>query len=135
MMIFHTSGPRLHGLIYAECLSMLPVVDQETMARSLSNSPDAWVAYHDDKVLGFSGVIPPTLLSETAYFWLFATKHFSDHKLVCTRISRRLVADALDRYPVLVGHCTERSSKWLCWLGASLGEPLGPLIPFRIEAR
>ena len=135
IQIFHTSGPRLHGLIYPECLAMLPVDQQETMARSLHNSPDAWVAYADSRVVGFAGVIPPTLLSSTAYFWLYATQYFSPNRLACTRVSRRLVADALGRYPVLVGHCTAKSSRWLRWLGADLAEPQGPLIPFRIEAR
>lgn len=135
MMIYHTSGPRLHGLIYPECLAMLPVDQQETMARSLDNSPDAWVAYADQTVVGFAGVIPPTLLSDTAYFWLYTTPHFARHRFACARISRRLVADALARYPVLVGHCTEQSGRWLRWLGASFGEWQGPLLPFRIEAR
>lgn len=134
IQIYHTDGPRLHELIYSEYLSMLPVSDQETMARSLGNSTDAWVAYDRDAVVAFAGVIPPTILSETAYFWLYTTSHFASHRLTCTRISRRLVEDVLNRYPVLVGHCTERSSRWLRWLGATLGLAQGSLIPFRIEA-
>jgi len=134
IQIYHTDGPRLHGLIYPQCLAMLPMDQQETMARSLNNSPDAWVAYADETVVGFAGVIPPTLLSSTAYFWLYTTRHFSTHRLACTRVSRRLVADVLNHYPVLVGHCTQQSARWLRWLGATLGEPQGPVIPFRIEA-
>lgn len=135
MMIYHTSGPRLLDLISIPHLAMLSANERDTMSRSLNNSPDAWVAYADQVLVGFSGVIPPTLLSSTAYFWLYTTRHFPAHRVAATRISRRLVADALGRYPVLVGHCTDRSSRWLRWLGATLGEPQGPLIPFRIEAR
>lgn len=135
MNIYHTNGQRLHDLIYHEHLSMLPLSDQETMARSLNNSSDAWVAYVGETVVGFSGVIPPTLLSDVAYFWLYTTRHFPANRVACTRISRRLVSDALGRYPVLVGHCTKRSERWLRWLGAELGEAQGQLIPFRIEAR
>lgn len=134
IQIFHTSGPRLHSLIYSECLAMLPVSDQETMARSLGNSPDAWVGYHDDKVIGFVGVIPPTLLSDCAYLWLYTATGFSEHQFLCLRCSRRLVQDALARYPILVGHCTKQSKRWLKHLGAVLSVPQGPLIPFRIEA-
>ncbi len=135
MMIYHTNGPYLYGLIYQEYLEILPIDQHETMERSLRNSPDAWVAYHGDQVLAFAGVIPPTLLSDTAYFWLYTTRHFSDHVVKCTRVSRALVSDVLVRYPILVGHCTAKSSRWLQWLGATLGEPQGPVIPFRIEAR
>ena len=135
IQIYHTNGPRLHSLIYPECLATLPVDQQETMQRSLNNSTDTWVAYADQKVVGFAGVIPPTLLSDTAYFWLYATTDFARHSFACARISRRLVADALARYPILVGHCTEKSVRWLRHLGATLMEPQGPVIPFRIEAQ
>lgn len=135
MMIYHTDGPRLLDLIYPDYLSMLSADNQDTMARSLRNSPDAWVAYDDDRVLAFAGVIPPTLLSDTAYFWLYTTIHFKSRRITCTRISRRLVTAALACYPILVGHCTEQSRRWLLWLGASLREPIGPLIPFEIRAR
>lgn len=135
MMIYHTNGPKLLGLIYQDCLSMLSDTNRDTMERSLRNSPDAWVAYHADTVLGFCGLIPPTLLSETAYFWFYATPEFGHHRLAATRVSRRLVRDALNRYPNLVGHCTAKSARWLRWLGASLGEPQGSLIPFEIKAQ
>jgi hypothetical protein len=135
MMIYHTNGPYLYGLIYQEYLEILPIDQHETMERSLRNSSDAWVGYHGDKVLGFAGVIPPTLLSDSAYFWLYTTPHFAARRLSAARVSRRLVADCLSRYPILVGHCTAQSSRWLQWLGATLGEPQGPVIPFRIEAR
>lgn len=135
MMTYHTNGPKLLDLIYPDYLSMLSADNKDIMARSLRNSPDAWVAYVDERMVGFSGVIPPTILSDTAYFWLYTTSDFARHRIAATRISRRLVADALARYPILVGHCTARSSRWLLWLGATLREPIGQLIPFEIRAR
>lgn len=136
MMVYRTNGPKLLDLIYADHLAMLPANDQDTMVRSLKNSPDAWVAYHETDLVGFSGIIPPTLLSDTAYFWLYATALFAKHPIACTRVSRRLVQDALNCYPVLVGHCTARSSRWLRWLGAELFPPIDSgFIPFEIKAR
>jgi hypothetical protein len=137
IQIFHTDGPRLHGLIYAEYLSMLPMDHQETMARSMHNSPDIWVGYNGDKVFAIMGVIPPTLLSDKAYVWFWTTKHFDSSRFLCLRYSRRIVADALLRYPVLVGHCAAgatHSIRWMQWLGATLLPSQGPIIPFRIEA-
>jgi len=137
IQIYHTSGPRLHSLIYHEYLSMLPQDQQETMARAMGNSPDIWVGYNGPKVFALMGLIPPTLVSDRAYIWFWQTPHFAESKLACLRASRRCVADALLRYPILVGHCATaatHSHRWMRWLGATLGEPDGPILPFRIEA-
>jgi hypothetical protein len=137
IQIFHTDGSRLHSLIYTEYLSMLPVDQQETMARSMQNSPDIWVGYNGPKIFALMGLIPPTVLSDRAYIWFWTTQYFAESKLGCLRMSRSCVADALLRYPVLVGHCATgatRSLRWMQWLGAKLGEPQGPITPFRIEA-
>lgn len=136
MIIYSTNGPKLLDLIYAEHLAMLPDSAKDAMVRSLKNSPNAWVAYHDETLLGFCGLIPPTLLSETAYLWLYATAEFSKHRFLCARYSRHLIEDVLNHYPVVVGHCVDRSPacKWLRWLGATFREPQGELIPFEIKA-
>lgn len=135
MMIYHTNGPKLLDLIYRDCLAMLPTHNQEIMTRSLRNSPDAWVAYHDEMVLGFCGLIPPTLLSDTAYLWMFTTPGFAEHRTACLRQSRKLLQDALQRYPIIVGHCSMVSQRWLQWLGATLLPPQGDFIPFEIKAK
>lgn len=134
MIIYHTTGPKLLELIYPTHLAMLSDSAQDAMTRSLRNSPAAWIAYHADIPLAFAGVIPPTLLSDTAYLWMYTTPSFAEHRLVCLRHSHRLIADALRCYPILVGHCSARSHHWLHWLGATFGEPQGHHIPFRIEA-
>ena len=137
IQIYHTDGSRLHGLIYPEYLAMLPMDQQETMARSMRNSPDIWVGYNGSKVFALMGLIPPTLLGDKAYIWFWQTPYFEESKLGCLRLSRRCIADALLRYPVLVGHCAtgaKASHRWMRWLGATFGEPDGPILPFRIEA-
>lgn len=138
IQIYHTYGSKLHGLIYPEYLSMLPVDQQETMARSMHNSPDIWVGYNDDKVFAIMGVIPPTLLSDRAYVWFWTTQYFDGSRLACLRISRRCIADALLRYPILWGHClpsAEKSIRWMKFLGARFVEPQGTAVhAFCIEA-
>lgn len=135
MIIYHTNGPRLLDLIYVDHLATLSDNAREIMERSLRNSPEAWVAYHADELVAYCGVIPPTILSDTAYLWMYTTPNFAKHWLVCVRHSRELIADVLRCYPILVGHCNENSAKWLRWLGAFVSaEPQSGFIPFEIKA-
>ena len=54
------------------------------------------------------------------------------------RQSQRIVAEILEDFPNIVGHCSlasPKSMRWLRWLGAEFGDPQGPVIPFIIKAK
>lgn len=140
MTIYRTriSGAEAYDLIFPEHLSMLSKMDQETMHRALHNSSALWIGFADSDVFCIMGTIPPTLLSDCAYLWFYTTKHFPKHSRTVARWSRGCVAEALDLYPTLVGHCAlgaDKSIRWLKWLGAVFTDPLDKAIPFEIRAR
>jgi hypothetical protein len=90
----------------------------------------------DDLVLGIWGLIPPTLLSDVAYLWLYTTPHLQSHMFMFIRHSQRAVAEIVEHYPLIVGHCLTNNPKairWLKWLGAEFNEPLGDIVSFSIR--
>src|SRR5215467_288715 len=75
-----------------------------------------WAGLIDGRLACLWGLIPPTLLSNQAYLWLYTTDVIKEHTSIC-------------------GHAiagADKSIKWLRWLGAKFGEPQGKGIPFRI---
>lgn len=131
------SGPAAYDLIYPRHLAMLPVMDQETMHRHMHNSSRCWIGRDGDQILCFLGVIPPTLLSDRAYLWLYTTEHLREHVFIFVRYSQRVIAEILEQYPIIVGHAalgSDRSIRWLRWLGAEFGHPEGNYLPFEIRA-
>jgi hypothetical protein len=130
-------GAEAYDLIFPDHLAMLSSVDQETMQRTMSNSSRVWIGFNDDAILCAFGLIPPTMLSNRAYLWLYTTHHMTEHVFVFIRHSQRMVQEMLQEFPVIVGHGTTdapRSLRWLHWLGAKFGEPQGRFLPFTIEA-
>lgn len=135
--ISRLSGTAAYDLIYPRHLATLSELNQETMQRSMHNSSRVWVGSNDDAILCFWGLIPPTLLSDRAYLWLYTTEHLRAHQFMFIRHSQRMVEEMLQDFPIIVGHCAvgqDKSIRWLRWLGAIFGEPQGQLIPFEIKA-
>ena len=132
------TGPELYSLISAEVLDTLSEAGQEIMNRSLQNSSDVWVWTDESTIHGFWGLIPPTLLSDRAYIWLYTMPTLQHHQFTFVRHSQLAVKALLEQYPVIVGHCAKsanKSRRWLEWLGAKFGQPDGDLIPFEIKAQ
>lgn len=136
--IIRLDGAEAYDLIFTEHLSMLSTIEQETMQRALGNSSRVWMGMDDTVILAMWGLIPPTLMSDTAYLWMFHTKHLSKHTFMFIRHSQRAVEEMLKEYPTIVGHCAIvniRAHQWLRWLGASFGDPISDkALPFTIKA-
>ena len=131
------SGSAAYDLIYPQCLAMLSEINQETMQRSMMNSSQVQVYREGDNVLCFWGLIPPSLLSDRAYLWLYTTEYLKGHTFALIRHSQRAVEEMTRDFPLLVGHCAAsatQSIRWLRWLRAEFGSPCGKLIPFQIRA-
>lgn len=137
--ITRLSGQEAYDLIYPDYLAMLPESEKATMANFMLKSQVVWVGYEDNKVLCYLGLIPPTLLSDTAYLWLNVTEHMQAHVFIFVRYSQRVVEDMLDQFPRIIGHCelaNHRAQRWLRWLGATFGEPIDDkALPFEIRRR
>lgn len=98
-----------------------------------------WEGKIDGKTVCVWGMVPPTLLSDQAYIWLFTHDELvREHQFVFVRRSQRMIEQMLEEYPRIVGHClvdSQRSIRWLKWLGATFGPPTGMLVPFEIRKK
>lgn len=136
-IIIRPTAAEAYDLIYPEHLAMLSEMDREAIHRAMNNSERLWIGKDSHDILAMWGLIAPTLLSDTAYLWLFTTKHFATHRLMFLRRSRQGIADMLRLYPTIVGHCklsAAQSRQWLTWLGADFGAAQGDHIPFTFKA-
>lgn len=123
-------------LIFFDHLSMLSTVDQETMNRALRNSSHIWLGLDEDKIVALWGLIPPTILSDCAYLWLFTTKHLTKHEFKFIRHSQRAVQEMLEKYPLIVGNTlreNRQAIRWLKWLGAEFIPSDNPVLYFEIK--
>jgi|SRR5262245_32471968 len=94
-----------------------------------------WVGHVDSDLCCMWGLIPPTLMSNQAYFWLQTTDLMKDHPFILVRHSQLVIEQALELYPSICGHVNAnapKSIRWLKWLGAKFGTPAHTGIPFRI---
>lgn len=92
----------------------------------------------DGKVACVWGLIPPTILSNTAYLWLLTTDIIAEHRFLFVRYSQRYIEEALKIYPTIigdvVGHNTS-AKKWIQWLGGEFGPTVLGRTPFTIRAK
>jgi hypothetical protein len=108
----------------------------KTMDFCLRMSVIIWAGFINDELAGIWGIIPPTMLSYQAYLWLYSTDVMAEHEFRLVRHSQVVIEKILDEYPSIVGHAvigSDRSIRWLKWLGAKFGPPQGTLVPFRIS--
>ena len=112
--------------------------ERSTFDRCLFTSSNVWKGYVGDKLACVWGVIPPSLMSDRAYLWLWTSKAVEGNEFIFIRQSQRAVEEMLKLYPTLYGHVAlgaESSKRWLRFLGARFGEPEGKAIPFQIRKK
>ena len=109
---------------------------EEILKECLWRSEDVQYGLVDGRVACVWGLIPPTLLSESAYLWLLTTDIVAEHKFLFVRNAQIYVGDMLKRYPTLYGDVGDpRAIRWLRWLGAEILPPVGGRVPFVIRRR
>jgi hypothetical protein len=99
-------------------------------AKGLVDGNDWAVIYHvarlttpllaglwDGKLLCLIGLVPRSLLSDTAYLWLYDTPEAKLHRIAVVRHAKRLIDQWRQTYR-LEGHCVTDSWRWLRSLGA-----------------
>ena len=114
----------------------IPGSEAEAMTFCMRISAELWQGTVDGEIACVWGLIPPTLMSNQAYLWLYTNELVLEHQFLFVRYSQRMVEHMLDQYDTIVGHVrvgSDRSIRWLRWLGAVLGEPTGTKIPFTIR--
>ena len=101
-------------------------------------SEERWVGLADGQIACLWGLIPPSILSDRAYLWLYHNELVNEHKFAFVRHSQRQVQIMLEHYPTIIGDCligNRLGRRWLEWLGASFGDPKEKFIPFKIKAK
>lgn len=125
-------------LISNEISSKLSANDMVKLQRCVDETTVVWAGLYKGQLKAFWGLVPPTMISDTAYLWLYVTEAIDDCEFVFVRNSQRAVEQALQRYPNIVGHCLcndKRAQRWLKWLGAKFDKSDGTKVPFTIKAR
>ena len=112
----------------------------EDLLRYLTQrSSDVWQGFADGRIACIWGLIPPTILSETAWLWLiYAPDLVEEHKFIFVRNSQRFIEYALSLYPTIVGQVdpAQRTSvRWLKWLGAEFGSVRNGMMDFEIRRK
>jgi hypothetical protein len=112
--------------------------DRKTMEYFYRLSQSTYHGVVDGKVICCWGLIPPTILSDKVYLWLYTTTEVDKHQFILVRRSQMVIQDLLKEFSTIVGHCyidNERGKRWIRWLGGVFGEPQGVKLPFTIRKR
>jgi hypothetical protein len=119
-------------------LNWVATVDWDLIGHCYARSEERWIGLANNEIACIWGLIPPTVLSDRAYLWLFHTPLVEHHKHTFIRHSQIQMKRMLQVYPIIVGDCRVANGtgrRWLQWLGATFGPPCGDLSPFEIKAK
>lgn len=124
------------GLILSMSGGKLSESDLEALRFCTSMASNLWIGYIDAKAVCTWGLVPPTILSDGAYLWLYSDPEIKEHKFTFIRQSQIVIEDMLKLYPLIYGVTRitgTHSIRWLRWLGAVFGEPHNGFLPFEIR--
>lgn len=103
----------------------IPPAQWNSLLRLVNRSATYWTARVDGELGAVWGLVPPTILSDTAYLWLLTTKASVGHEFLLARYSKLWIERMQKIYPNICGHCFDpKAQRWLKWLGAKV-EPSG----------
>lgn len=117
---------------------ILTDIESKTLDACLGFATHLWIGKINGKIVCAWGLVPPTLLADEAYLWLYSTPAIAEHKFLFVRYSQRVIEEMLKIYPNIVGVTAIGaldSIRWLKWLGAKFSGSIDNYIPFRIVAR
>ena len=132
------SRQELERLIFSSSSNSLTKEQRRNLRQCVAGTTKAWTGYINEEPICVWGLIPPTLMSETAYLWLQITPAMKEHVFIFVRHSQIVVEEMLKDYAYIVGETKvgeDKSIRWLKWLGAEFGEPQGLTIPFVIRRK
>lgn len=122
----------------ADAVDIRGLADADALDRCLTCSQLVYQGKVDGALACIWGLIPPTIMSNNAYIWLYTTEAASKHTFILVRYSQLMVEAMLKDFDALVGHCKiddHRAIRWLRWLGAEFGEYQDRAIPFTIRRK
>lgn len=134
--IAQASKAEIEHLIYSGACGPMEDNEKQIIMRFTRSCSNLWVGMVGEDVLCFYGLIPPSLISDTAYLWLQTTDKLQEHVFTFVRNSQMVVRDMLEIYPTIVGDCRiqdERAQVWLKWLGAKFVQSNSTHLTFEIR--
>lgn len=113
----------MKGLFRAAPNQVQPYVTPEhwsTMSNIIHLTDPLYIGLWDSQLVCLVGLVPRSLLSDTAYLWLYDTPLVRQHRIAVARHAIRLVREWRKTWH-LEGHCINPESwPWLRSLGAVL---------------
>lgn len=128
----------LKELIFPRVRATLSVRHMKWFERSFARTQQTWVGYANGEVACMWGLAPPSVMSDSAYLWLYSTDLVNDYKFMFVRWSQRAIEEMLKLYPTLHGHVHEDNAsakRWIGLLGGKFGQKDGPFTPFTIKRK
>lgn len=140
MTVVINRAPRedIASLISSHIAPNLNARDLRKFQQFVLVSQAVWHCEIGGEFIGMWGVIPPTLMSDYAYMWVYTNEKVKDHQFVFISHSQIAIAKVLEDWHTVHGHAeasSDKSIRWLKWLGAEFSEPEGKLIPFVIRRK
>jgi hypothetical protein len=126
---------RTRELILASRAGNITKEEIKSLDSCLSLATHIWIGQINGDVVCACGLIPPSLLADEAYLWLYHTAAVEQYKFTFVRYSQIVMEQMLETYPKIIG-VTDRNARssirWLKWLGAKFTDNGKQYIPFQI---
>lgn len=100
-------------------------------------TPEPWIGFADEAFCCAWGLIPPTILSDNAYLWVYTNEALKGNEFYFIRQSQRWLKAMLEIYPSIYGHAhmdAAQSIRWIKLCGGVFEDfPVDELLRFRIR--
>lgn len=112
--------------------------EKETFDHCAALSQTVYQGRINNEIACAWGLVPPTVMSNRAYIWLYTMPVADRHTFILVRYSQLMIQAILKDYEAVTGHCRvddERAIRWMRWLGAEFGPFQGKIVPFTIRRK
>lgn len=106
------------------------------LRQCLDITTDLRIGLHNGELVCIWGLVPPTLMSDQVYLWLYTTPALAGNEFLFVRHSQVAIENILKSYSRIVGHTEANNAqaiRWLKWLGAEFEPSEGRLLTFSIR--
>lgn len=137
VLVEQVKGKKFIELISPAIYDLLKEEELKIMENAVEKSTSVCMV-SKGQMIGITGVAPDTLLSSSAFLWLYTNPFNERISVEVLKATRIVIKNFLADYPCLVGYCEVgniKAQRWISWLGADFGRENGKLIPFKFEVQ
>ena len=135
VLVEQVKGKKFIELISPAIYDLLKEEELKIMENAVEKSTSVCMV-SKGQMIGITGIAPDTLLSSSAFLWLYTNPFNERISVEVLKATRVVIKNFLVDYPCLVGYCeveNVKAQRWISWLGADFGRENGKLIPFKFE--